>query len=468
MGVLRNEQAFTAENRRFPLGSREIYIAEMAGIRKALLTNIATLVEKSIAAGYYPGMVILAAHRGQLIYRGVFGNQSLVPEVIGMRTDTIFDLASLTKVIVTTTAVMQLLEAGRLDLDSCVSQYWPEFAFNGKDRITVRELLTHTSGLQAIPPPWTAPVEENQRYATGLKQIEQLSLVEVPGKIFVYSDTNFIILGYLAELISGERLDQYAQTHIFQPLQMNSAVFLPPPEMRDRIAPTVSPEDQQPRWARVNDPTTERMNGVSGVAGLFANAHDVGIFLECLLNGGRITGERQPFPLSTAAMASCLYPALGGADARNEGGDAPLSPPCDPPSHKESSLQRELLGERYLLSPLTIRKMTTPQTPPGMPDCRGLGWDLDSAYSNRGVLFPVGSFGHTGWTGVSVWADPATHTWIVALTSRSHPALAPANQLIKDRRAIANIVAASLTDIDASHWINTGAGESYRAFHKPA
>ncbi len=410
MGVSGNERAFTAENRRFPLGTREIYIAEQVGIRKDSLTNIAKVVEKSITAGYYPGMVILAAHRGQLIYRGVFGNQSLVPEVIGMRADTIFDLASLTKMIVTTTAVMQLLEAGRLDLDFCVSQYWPEFACNGKDRITVRELLTHTSGLQAIPPVWTAPVEENQRYAAGLKQIEQLSLVEEPGKVFVYSDTNFVILGYLTELISGERLDQYAQMHIFRPLQMNSAVFLPPAAMRDRIAPTVSPEDQQPRWGQVNDPTTGRMNGVSGVAGLFADAHDVGIFLECLLNGGRINGER------------------------------------------------------YLLSPLTIRKMITPQTPPGMPDCRGLGWDLDSSYSNRGVLFPVGSFGHTGWTGVSVWADPATHTWIVALTSRSHPAPAPRNQLIQDRRAIANIVAASLTDIDASHLKNTGAGELHRAF----
>ena len=147
--------------------------------------------------------------------------------------------------------------------------------------------------------------------------------------MFVYSDTNFVILGYLAELISGERLDQYAQTHIFRPLQMNSAVFLPPPTMRELIAPTASPEDQQPRWGQVNDPTTGRMGGVSGVAGLFADAHDVGIFLECLLNVGRITGER------------------------------------------------------YLLSPLTIRKMITPQTPPGIPDCRGLGWDLDSAYSNR-------------------------------------------------------------------------------------
>ena len=413
MNVSGNEQAFTAESRRFPLGTREIYIAELAGIRNDSLTNIATVVEKSIAAGYYPGMVVLAAHRGQLIYRGVFGNQSLVPEVIGMRTDTLFDLASLTKVMVTTTAVMQLLEAGRLELDSCVSQYWPDFASNGKDRITVRELLTHTSGLQAIPPPWTPPVEENQRYATGLKQIEQLSLVEAPGKMFVYSDTNFVILGYLAELISGERLDQYAQTHIFKPLQMNSAVFLPPPSMRNLIAPTVSPEDQQARWGQVNDPTTERMGGVSGVAGLFANAHDVGIFLECLLNGGRIAEER------------------------------------------------------YLLSPLTIRKMITPQTPSGMLECRGLGWDLDSVYSNRGVLFPAGSFGHTGWTGVSVWADPATQTWIVALTSRSHPAPAPRNQLIQDRRAIANIVAASLTDIDASHLENTGAGELHRAYHHP-
>jgi serine-type D-Ala-D-Ala carboxypeptidase len=368
----------------------EIFINEHARIRSGNLEKIAAVVEQSIAGGGYPGAVVLAGQGREIIYRGVFGSRSVMPEMAPMRFETVFDVASLTKVVVTTTAIMQLWEAGRLDIEAPVAQYWPGFAGKGKTRITIRQLLTHTSGLPAIPPAWTPLAEESQCYSVGLAQLENIELVQEPGKVFVYSDTNFIILGYLAELISGERLDQYAQARIFKPLQMHSAIFLPPLEMRNQIAPTQSPENQEMRWGQVNDPTTERMGGITGVAGLFANAHDLGVFLQCLLNDGHISGSQ------------------------------------------------------YLLAPKTVRLMTTRQTPAEIPQWRGLGWDIDSPYSCRGTVFPLGAFNHTGWTGVSMLADPSTQTWIVILTSRSHPFLPAQNQLIADRRAIADIIASSL------------------------
>ena len=331
-----------------------------------------------------------------------------------MEFNTIFDMASLTKVIVTTTAIMQLIENGQLDLDAPVAQYWPAFANNGKENVTVRELLTHTSGFQAILPAWKAPQDKKQLYTAGLAQVEKIGLSNPPGKVFTYSDINFVTLGYLVELISGERLAEYAQAHIFKPLGMTSATFLPPAEERDLIAPTYSPDDAQARWGQVNDPTTSRMGGVNGMAGLFANAQDLGIFLQCLLDGGHISGRK------------------------------------------------------YLLGPLTVLKMTTAQTPLGMLEIRGLGWDIDSSFSNRGVLLPVGSYGHTGWTGTAVWADPFTQTWIVILASRTHPTLPKINQLITDRRAIANIVAGSLTDVDIRNLKTTGAGELNNYYSKKA
>lgn len=403
-------QAFTEEKRHFPAGAHEIYMTDQPGVRKDLLAHITPLIEKSISDGYYPGAVLLASHQSQIIYRGVFGNQRVTPEIKPMCFETIFDVASLTKVIVTTTAIMQLIEAGQLELETPVTHYWSEFAKNGKDQVTIRELLTHLSGFQAILPTWAASASDDQRYSSGLQQIERLRLINPPGKVFTYSDINFIVLGYLVELISGERLDHYAERHIFKPLNMASSTFLPPTTWQDQIAPTSSPEDQQLRWGRVNDPTTERMGGVTGTAGLFSNAQDLNTFLQCLLKGGRVN--------------------------KND----------------------------YLLGPLTILKMTTAQTPPEILDARGLGWDIDSGYSSRGVLLPLCSFGHTGWTGVSACADPATQTSIIMLTSRSYPTLAKTNQLIKDRRAIANIIAASLTDISTQNLITTGLGELSRAY----
>ncbi len=390
----------------FPRGTADVTIPPVSGIRTDLLKNIAPIIQKSIENGNYPGAVVLAAHRGHIIYRGVFGNRRILPDTAPMHSDTIFDLASLTKVVATTPAIMQLVEQGKLDLDTPVEKYWPEFAEKGKEAVTVRELLTHTSGLPADLPPATQ--------AETLKQIVQLKLNFPAGTNYLYSDVNFIVLAYLVERITHESFAHYAENHIFKLLKMNDTSFTPPKNLHDRIAPT-EVINHELRWGVVHDPVAYAMGGVSGHAGLFSTASNLGVYAECLLNSGRI-----------------------------------------PSKHNSKT--------NYLLGPLTVLKMTTPQTFPTLIGIRGLGWDIDSSYSNRGVLFPSQSFGHTGWTGTSIWIDPITKTWIVVLTSRTHPTISGNNQIVQDRREIANIIAASITDIPIIHQNNTGLGELARAY----
>ncbi len=402
--------------RHFPAGTRQIFILHRPNIRTKLLKNIAPLVERSIAKGHYPGAVILVAHHGHIIYKGVFGNRRIIPTIAAMHFDTIFDLASLTKVLVTTTAIMQLLEQGKITLDAPVMQYWSRFATNGKEKITLRELLTHTSGLQPIISlPINPQLTITEKQAAAFHAIEALKPEYKPGTHFQYSDLNFITLAHLVDIITGERIDQYAINHIFKPLGLQNTFFLPPKRFYNRIAPTKL-FDTLLRWGEVEDPIAYAMGGVAGHAGLFSDAHDLAIYAQCLLNEGRISGS----------------------------------------THGKKT---------YLLSPLTIVKMSSPQTPANMSDIHGLGWDIDSEFSsNRGVLFPIQSFGHTGWTGTSIWIDPTTQTWLIILTSRAHPTLAPGkNYLIQDRCMIANIVAASILD-PIHNLSNTGRGELDRAY----
>lgn len=427
-----------ADTRHFPAGVRDIYIANISGVRADQLQNIAPIIEKSIAVGNYPGAIVLAAHRGKIIYRGVFGNRSVLPSVTPMRFNTIFDLASLTKVIATTPAIMQLVEQGKINLDATVSKYWPDFATKGKGDITVRELLTHTSGLPEEVPKeasagplynkilaelstrtgWFSKKMSREGEANVLLRIVQTNLAHPPGTTVVYSDVNFIILAHLVERITGERIDRYTQNHIFKPLGMSYTTYLPPDSWKNYIAPTERSENNL-RLTEVHDPTAYAMGGVSGNAGVFSNAYDVGIYAQCLLEGGKLSN------------------AFSGRR-----------------------------GPGYLLGPLTVLKMSTPQTPLNLIDVRGLGWDIDSYYSIRGQLFPIYSYGHTGWTGTSLWIDPYTQTWVVILTSRTHPAPLSTNQLVFDRRLIANIVAGSLTDVPILGVSNTSKGEIHRAYTK--
>ena len=329
------------------------------GSNPVKLGAVDSIIEQAVADGNIPGAVLLVGHDGKVVYRKAYGERSLEPRRERMTVDTIFDMASLTKVIATTTAVMQLVEQGKIRLNDPVAKYLPEFAQNGKQDITVRQLLTHYSGLAPdldLATPWE-----------GKQTAYQLAFVEppetTPGSGWVYSDINFIVLGALVEKVSGETLDAYAEKHIFAPLKMTHTRFLPPASWRAKIAPTQYDENEHMLRGVVHDPTSRRMGGVAGHAGLFSTADDLGKFAQALLKGG-------------------------------DG----------------------------ILSPLMVEKMTQPEQPPNAPVERGFGWDIDSPFSsNRGDLFPVGSFGHTGFTGTSIWIDPTTETYVILLTNAVHP-----------------------------------------------
>jgi uncharacterized protein YbbC (DUF1343 family)/CubicO group peptidase (beta-lactamase class C family) len=323
------------------------------------LTSVDTVIETAIHDGTIPGAVLLVGHNGQVIYRKAYGDRALEPRRETMTLDTVFDLASLTKVVATTPAVMQLIEQGKVRLNDPVAKYLPEFAQNGKEDITVRQLLTHYSGLEPdldLKTPWEG---KETAYRMAFAETPQ----EPPGSRFLYSDINFITLAALVERVSGERFEEYCERHIYLPLKMTHTRFVPPPSWLARIAPTQYDENEHMLRGVVHDPTSRRMGGVAGHAGLFSTAADLAKFAQALLSGG------------------------GG-----------------------------------ILSPLSVEKMTRPEQPPSAPVLRGFGWDIDSPFSsNRGDLLPVGSYGHTGFTGTSVWIDPTTQTYIILLTNAVHP-----------------------------------------------
>jgi len=335
------------------------------------LARIADLVNEAIAARQTPGAVVVVGRGDQVAYKQAFGNRSVEPAVEAMTLDTVFDLASLTKVVATTTSVMILVEEGRLRLNDRVAAHIPGFERYGKGEITVRHLLTHVSGLR---PDLDMSLEFASYDEAISRAIEEIP-TSAPGERLVYSDINFVLLGEIVHRVSGKTLDEFARARIFEPLAMRDTMFKPPVSLAPRIAPTEKctqygwPCDQPGGTILrgvVHDPTARRMLGVAGHAGLFSTAADLGIFCRMLLDGGRSGAVR-------------------------------------------------------ILSPMTVAKMTSPISLPG-GQVRGLGWDMDSSYSsNRGELLPLGSFGHTGWTGTSLWIDPLTKTWIVFLSNRVHP-----------------------------------------------
>jgi uncharacterized protein YbbC (DUF1343 family)/CubicO group peptidase (beta-lactamase class C family) len=322
------------------------------------MVPIAETAKKEIHAGKIPGAVILIGNQGKIVYRRAFGLRALKPKKVRMTTDTIFDIASLTKVIATSTAVAQLVEAGKLDFEDPVAKYWPEFGANGKEAITVRELLTHYSGLRP-----DLDLKPNQSgYDMVLRMVEEEKPILPPGTSFIYSDINFIILGELVSRISGEPLDVYCTDHIFKPLGMKDTGFKPSSLVRSRIAPTQYRHGTTGKilWGEVHDPVARSMGGVAGHAGLFSTADDLAIFAQMILDGG-----------STKSV--------------------------------------------QVLGPLMVRKMTVPQSPPDKMPLRGLGWDIDSSLDSEG------SYGHKGFTGTGIWIDPASKTYVIILTNRVHP-----------------------------------------------
>jgi len=348
-----------------------------------------SIIQQSIADKNIPGAVLVIGHDGAVIYRKAYGERSLEPRHAAMTLDTVFDLASLTKVVATTTAVMQLVEQGKIRMNDPVVKYLPEFGQNGKEDITVRQLLTHYSGLEPdldLKTPWEGK-------DTGYKMAFADAPAQAPGSGFLYSDVNFIVLGALVERVSGETLDEYVVRHIFAPLKMTRTRYVPPGSWRVKIAPTQYDENEHMLWGVVHDPTARRMGGVAGHAGLFSTADDLAKFAQVLLNGG-------------------------------DG----------------------------ILSAAAVEKMTTPEQPPAAPVLRGFGWDIDSPLSsNRGDLLPVGSFGHTGWTGTSIWIDPTTQTYIILLTNAVHPrggnAIALRSKVATEVAAALNLTASEKDDL---------------------
>ncbi len=350
----------------------------------------------------------MVGHDGQVIYRKAYGARALEPRREAMTLDTVFDLASLTKVIVTTTAVMQLVEQGNVRLNDPVTKYLPEFAQNGKEDVTVRQLLTHYSGLAPDLDLKTAWEGKETAYRMAFAETPE----NAPGSKFSYSDIDFIVLGALVERVSGETLDEYSTRHIFVPLTMMRTRFAPPAAGRagwiEKIAPTQYDENERMLRGVAHDPTARRMGGVAGHAGLFSTGDDLARFAQALLNGG------------------------GG-----------------------------------ILSALSVEKMTRPEQPPSAPVLRGFGWDIDSPFSsNRGDLLPVGGYGHTGFTGTSMWIDPTTQTYIILLTNAVHPR--GKGNAIGLRSKVATAVAAALplitSEKEALRWMSiTGYNEAQSA-----
>ncbi|HTM38729.1 MAG TPA: exo-beta-N-acetylmuramidase NamZ domain-containing protein [Terriglobales bacterium] len=322
------------------------------------LSRVDSVIQNAIDDHQIPGAVLLIGHDGQVIYRKAYGMRSLEPSRTPMTVSTIFDVASLTKVVATTTAAMQLIEQGKLRLNDPVVKYIPEFGQNGKGDITVRDLMTHYSGLPPsldLKSPWSGR-ETAYSMAFGIVPISP------PESRFVYSDVDYIVLGAIVERVAQTPLDSYCAQNIFVPLGMTKTAFRPPPAWLPEIAPTEYDEHGQMLRGVVHDPTVRRMGGIAGQAGLFSTADDLARFAQALLGGSSV-----------------------------------LLPPA-------------------------IEKMTTPQQPANGSTLRGLGWDIDSPLShNRGELLPVGSFGHTGFTGTSLWIDPTTNTYLILLTNAVHP-----------------------------------------------
>jgi uncharacterized protein YbbC (DUF1343 family) len=336
-------------------------LSAAAALNPVKLTELEAALQSAITNGSIPGAVVWVESRGDAFSKAL-GQRAVVPQREAMTPDTIFDAASLTKVIATAPAVMKLVELGKVQFDAPVKTYLPEFTGDGRDAITVRQLLTHFSGLR----PDTAVSAKGTGYLGGIALCLAEKPQKPPGTEFRYSDINFQLLGEIVRRVSGETLDRFCAQQFYGPLQMKDTGFKPSPATLARIAPTEAFEGKMLRGV-VHDPRANRMDGVAGHAGLFTTANDLARFCRMLLNGGELDGAR-------------------------------------------------------VLKAETVALMTSVQSPTGAKEKRGLGWDIDTGYSGpRGDAFPIGSFGHTGFTGTSVWIDPASQSFVILLTSRLHP-----------------------------------------------
>jgi CubicO group peptidase (beta-lactamase class C family) len=356
--------------------------AQLPGAQKRQLdrTQFAAIdaaIQTAIAERRLPGAVLHLEREGA-VHARAYGRLSYEADAAPVTMDTVFDAASLSKVLATAPAVLLLAEDGKLDLDGRLVDYFPECRGGGKEAITIRHLLTHTSGLAAGLPAKPAWRGDEAAHAMACAQ----TVTDAPGSYFRYSDINYILLGQLVRQLSGMELDAFARQRLFGPLRMAHTGYLP---LRRMAAAAIAPTHKAPvdggapalhgdvgagRMLRgvVHDPTVRRIGGVAGAAGVFSTVGDIARYARMLLGGGELDGVR-------------------------------------------------------VLSPESVRLLTTVQSPPGIAALRGLGMDIDSPFAQRprGTLFPVGSFGHTGFTGCVLWIDPGSRSFYVFLSNRVYP-----------------------------------------------
>jgi CubicO group peptidase (beta-lactamase class C family) len=330
------------------------------GLDPQALVAIDSIVEEGISERKMPGCVVCIGRRGKIAWLKAYGNKQLEPAIAPMTTDTVFDMASVTKPVATATSIMLLVERGKLGLSDKVSTLIPEFGVNEKQNITIRDLLIHQSGLIAD----NAIGDYQNGTAEAMQKIYGLRLQNPVGTKFVYSDVNFILLGDIVKRISGRSVHEFSLQEIFKPSGMYETGYLPSEELKTRTAPTQKRDGQ---WIQgeVHDPRAYKLEGVAGHAGLFSTAHDMAIYSTMMLDGGRI-------------------------------------------------------GESQILMPETVTLMT--QAYRVNSGIRGLGWDKQTVFSiNKGERFTESAYGHGGFTGTVVWIDPELDLFFIFLSNRVHP-----------------------------------------------
>jgi CubicO group peptidase (beta-lactamase class C family) len=445
--------------------------------------TVSKLINDAIAADKLPGAVIVIGHGGNTAFHQAYGSRKLAgePGLDGlpapaepMTEDTIFDLASLTKILATATVVMQLYEQGKVQFDDPVQQHLPDFNTTNdpqRAKVTVRMLLTHTSGETGdvdLRDPWGLDGADK---AEGIHRALTTPLESGPGAGFRYSDINFILLGALIEKLTGDTLDVYVQRHVFEPLGMEDTHFLPPAKacgphttigaaiawapastggasdacpagtwsvgLLSRIAPTSRDDENRADPSKnpdldrllrgtVQDTTARRMGGVAGHAGLFSTAHDVSIFAQSLLD--RLAGRPSEFPLAQTTLELMT---------------APQQPGRTPQQLKAAN---DATREEVARRPNRTDPLLAPRYPAiGGQNLRGFGWDIDTGLSTaRGRVFPIGSFGHTGFTGTSIWIDPGSNTYVVLLANSIHTRGSPPMSNLRGEVATATAQALGL------------------------
>lgn len=359
------------------------------GMDDALPSRLDSLANAAIADRAASGIAIAVGRYGRLVHQRGYGAIDWAPGSPAVTDSTLFDLASLTKVVATTTALAMLEEAGRIDLDRPVAAYLPELTDTAKQRITVRQILTHRGGFEA----GAELYHQYRGRAEYLAQINARPLKYAPGTQSIYSDWDLVLGGLIVERVTADSLDGWTAAHVFSPLGMRDTRFRPDTSLRPRIAMTEVDSARGHIWGEVHDPNAWAIGGVAGHAGLFSSARDLAIFAQMLLNGGSYGGVR-------------------------------------------------------ILRPETVARWTAPEN---AGSSRALGWDTPSGTSSAGRYFGPRSFGHTGYTGTSIWIDPERGVFVVLLTNRVDPT-SENQKHVALRRAVADAVQRAILDAPLIDW----------------